>query len=405
MKLLLPSDVHLLKTPDGKYWCKYIFGYSFWERYLNVFENIRIAARVTHVKEKEDDWLRVDAAGIEIFEIPFYRGPKELLKRFFLIWKSLKNVADGCSAIIFRLPSPTGILVYKKVKKMNMPFALEIVANTDEIICNTKFGMSKISLQIMNNTVKKMCRVANGVSYVTERILQKHYPSYVHINRKNKNENTHFVESYSTINIDSQYYGAPKKFVYGERFNLVHTNVSMNTNNKGEKTVLATLKILIDKGYNIKCTFIGDGALRSEFEKYAKELNIYDYVTFTGYLSHSEDVRKILIESDLYFFPSVSEGLPRSLIEAMAVGLPAISTNVGGIPELLDREYLFEPKDVDGFANKIEYLINNTSVLEKESRNNILVAKRYEKNILTEKRNNFYGSLKCLCKSSNNSVV
>ena len=65
---------------------------------------------------------------------------------------------------------------------------------------------------------------------------------------------------------------------------------------------------------------------------------------------HSAELKK----NDVFIFPSKSEGLPRAVIEAMAVGLPCLSTPVGGIPELIDEEYLFDPLDEMGFTNAIK---------------------------------------------------
>ena len=46
MKLLVATDAHIFRMPDGSYWCKSIYGYDFWKRYLNVFEDVKIVARM-----------------------------------------------------------------------------------------------------------------------------------------------------------------------------------------------------------------------------------------------------------------------------------------------------------------------------------------------------------------------
>ena len=93
-------------------------------------------------------------------------------------------------------------------------------------------------------------------------------------------------------------------------------------------------------------------------------------------------------------FPSKSEGLPRTIIEAMAVGLPCIASNVGGLPELLDKEYLFAPTDVQGIVEKICYLINNPQELENMSKKNIANVKQYSSDLLMKRRIAFYENLK-----------
>jgi len=71
------------------------------------------------------------------------------------------------------------------------------------------------------------------------------------------------------------------------------------------------------------------------------------------------DVLIMLSESDVYLFPSKSEGFPLSVLEAMAVGLPVVASDVGAIPEMIDVPqggFLYPPEDVDGFVEGIENL-------------------------------------------------
>lgn len=128
----------------------------------------------------------------------------------------------------------------------------------------------------------------------------------------------------------------------------------------------------------------------------SRELGIEEYVTFTGLLSSPQKVRDILIQADIFVFPTKAEGLPRALIEAMAVGLPCLSTPVNGIPELLNDKYLFDPLDVDGFVNKIIELINSPQILNEMSKENIEKAREYTLDKLKIRRTEFYMKLRKL---------
>ena len=88
----------------------------------------------------------------------------------------------------------------------------------------------------------------------------------------------------------------------------------------------------------------------------------------------------------------------------MAVGLPCVSTPVGGIPELLPKELMIEPDDYKKFAETIANLINNPSKLEELSKNNIEIAKQYMDERLTKKRNDFYNKLKKITINNNKSM-
>ncbi|MDO4990728.1 MAG: glycosyltransferase family 4 protein, partial [Eubacteriales bacterium] len=85
-----------------------------------------------------------------------------------------------------------------------------------------------------------------------------------------------------------------------------------------------------------------------------------------------------------------------TVIEAMAVGLPCISTPVAGIPELLEPEDMIAPTDVEGFADRIIDLLSDPETMEKKSARNIAKAKEYSDEQLQNKRNAFYGKLRLL---------
>ena len=107
----------------------------------------------------------------------------------------------------------------------------------------------------------------------------------------------------------------------------------MNSERKGERTLLYILKNLLDKGYDISAIIVGDGRKKEEFINLAKFLEIRNKVEFTGLLASAEEVKKKLLEADIFVFPTKAEGLPRSILEAMALGMPVLTSPVGGIPE------------------------------------------------------------------------
>ena len=93
-------------------------------------------------------------------------------------------------------------------------------------------------------------------------------------------------------------------------------------------------------------------------------------------------------------FPSKSEGLPRVIIEAMATGLPCVASNVGGIPELLPSDDVFSPVDVNGMTRRVEQILTDSTIYERESETMINNSREYHKDILEAKRKAFYRALK-----------
>ena len=116
-KLLLTVDHQFVRTPDGKVWVKTIYGYDFWKRYLNVFDKVRIAARVRDVQMIEEKMLLASGENVEFFQLPQYRGAKEYALRYMSIRKAVRGVANGCNCAIFRIPSPISDFVKNEVVK------------------------------------------------------------------------------------------------------------------------------------------------------------------------------------------------------------------------------------------------------------------------------------------------
>lgn len=108
-------------------------------------------------------------------------------------------------------------------------------------------------------------------------------------------------------------------------------------------------------------TLIGDGSARATLEARAAELGLSDAVCFTGYLSQAE-VAAELSRADLFALPSFAEGVPVVLMEAMATGLPVLTTRIAGVPELVEdgvSGLIVAPGDVEGFAGAMIRLLSN----------------------------------------------
>jgi colanic acid/amylovoran biosynthesis glycosyltransferase len=104
---------------------------------------------------------------------------------------------------------------------------------------------------------------------------------------------------------------------------------------KGLPILFESLRILQARGYDLQLTLAGGGEDRDKLEQLASELGISQRVAFVGYLGQ-EEVREHLRRSDIFILPSFAEGVPVSLMEAMACGVPVLSTYVGGIAELVE---------------------------------------------------------------------
>jgi glycosyltransferase involved in cell wall biosynthesis len=138
---------------------------------------------------------------------------------------------------------------------------------------------------------------------------------------------------------------------------------------KGHIFLFNALKMLKEKGLKFKLMVVGKGSERRKLEKEIIERDLGSEVALIG---EREDISELLAASDAFVLASLWEGLPNTLLEAMAAGLPVIATCVGGIPEVVDDNktgLLVEPKDSDTLAEAIGRIIEGSELRERLAQN------------------------------------
>jgi glycosyltransferase involved in cell wall biosynthesis len=124
---------------------------------------------------------------------------------------------------------------------------------------------------------------------------------------------------------------------------------------KGHKYLIEAMEEVMGNRKDILCVIVGDGPLRKDLQNQIKRLNLEDYVKLVGAKPHDE-IPLWMNAADLFVLPSLSEGNPTVMFEALGIGLPFVGTAVGGVPEIIiseDYGLLCEPANPDDLAEKI----------------------------------------------------
>jgi colanic acid/amylovoran biosynthesis glycosyltransferase len=130
---------------------------------------------------------------------------------------------------------------------------------------------------------------------------------------------------------------------------------------KGLPILLQALGQVVQKHPEVVLTIVGDGGDRQALEALAIDLKLTTYLQFVGYQSQ-DAVCEYLHNSDIFVLPSFSEGLPVALMEALAAGVPVITTPIAGISELVEHGingYLVPPGAVEPLSQRICELLEN----------------------------------------------
>jgi glycosyltransferase involved in cell wall biosynthesis len=299
----------------------------------------------------------------------------------------LTDVVKGCDAGIFRLPSTVAMRVAKKFMKTGLPYATEIVFYAMDGADSANGFLEKLFWKIIHKDMQYVCGSANGVSCVTSHFLQQFYYS---------KRTDAFTANYSSLSLDKTFYTSPRKYPEGKVMTIAHTANNINFNGrKGHKELIEALKHLKDKGVVVKLKCAGEDWSNGTvlLTDYAKSLGVAEQVDFVGFLNRQE-LSEMLDRADLFVLPTRAEGLPRVIIEAMAKGLPCVSTRVSGNHELLDANYLVDYDDVEALADRIDLLVKNRSEYETVSKTNYENSLQYEDELLQVRRDEFYTKLK-----------
>jgi glycosyltransferase involved in cell wall biosynthesis len=158
---------------------------------------------------------------------------------------------------------------------------------------------------------------------------------------------------------------------------------------KNEAALLKAFSIIRKIDQTVNLTIIGDGSWRPALERAVKKLGIEGAVRMISSVNHA-DIVDHYRSADVFVFPSFAEGLPKVLLEAMAVGCAIVASNVDGNNELITNNhngFLVDPNDYEAMADKILYLLKNPSTaveLGKNAQNTVrqafswvAVAERY----------------------------
>jgi glycosyltransferase involved in cell wall biosynthesis len=138
---------------------------------------------------------------------------------------------------------------------------------------------------------------------------------------------------------------------------------------KGFSDLIRACSLLAERGEPFQCEIIGEGPLENELRRQIDELCLQNNVMLTGAKPQTQ-LRERLAAANVFVLPSVidpdggMDNLPTVIMEAMATGLPVVSTNVGGIPEMIienETGFLVQPGDAAAMADAIESVINDPS--------------------------------------------
>lgn len=383
MKLFVVRDSNFTLS-NGRPASNLLHYEAYAKRYLQVFDKVALVGRLF---PKEDPSARpVDGANVEFSAFPAYEGPLQFIKNLPGVIRSMTAGLDPSAAYVLRVPATIPSLYALALWARRIPFAVEVCADphdgySKEALNGTWLGWFWQRLFVL--LTRWQCRKAAVTAYVTAQALQRRYPP----------SPSRPTFAFTSLDLDDAAFVPSLREARELGTRLVMVG-NMQKSLKGHDVLLNAMTILHDRGLRVHATFIGFGESFEKFQDLADNLQLAEHTTFTGKLQAGAPIQDILDQSDIFVLPSRQEGLPRALLEAMARGLPAIASDVGGTSELLPPHALAPPGDARRLAEVLERFIRSPSLRQTEAARNLQVARGYHIDIVNRERVAFFGAIR-----------
>jgi glycosyltransferase involved in cell wall biosynthesis len=383
MKLLFVHGSEKLKEDrNGNYYTDGSYSQEVWDRYLSIFDSVTVIFRkdktIYETNYAKQKFQHFDKNRIKFVEIPDMTSSNS---SFFSLEKrkNLNNIIEKTiiehDCLIARLPSNIGDLAINYALKHKKSYLVEVVGCPWGTLWNHSYKGKLLAFPRYFNT-KKSIENAPYAIFVTNEFLQRRYPC--------KGKSIGCSDVVLTPFKDDLLENRLNKIKHKSNNSpiILGTVAAIDVRYKGQENVIRSISKLNKQGYNFEYYLAGggdDSYLKSVAEKY----KVIDKVKFLGSLPR-EKIFDFLDSIDIYIQPSRQEGLPRALVEAMSRGCPSLGSRTGGIPELLNKELIFEPGKVSEICESLKKM--DITTMLKEAKRSFQKAKEYDKDLLDQRR-------------------
>jgi glycosyltransferase involved in cell wall biosynthesis len=296
--------------------------------------------------------------------------------------KKIRRLIYNSDFVICRCPGIIAQRVANIAKKVGKPYFAECMGCAWDAYWNHGLVGKAIAGYMFLN-MRRAVYHANYALYVTSEFLQKRYPC--------KNESVHASNVLIECADEAVLQKRQKRIEEAEYAQLtLMTTAAVDVRYKGQEYVIKAIPELNRHGIRVRYILVGGGDA-SYLKCVARKHGVLEQVEFAGRCSLSE-VFGLLDQADIYLQPSLQEGLPRSVVEAMSRACPVIGAKTAGIPELITPECVVKRRSSKEIAKAIIEISNDEKMLELATRN-FEKSKEFQDFVLRERRSKYYSNI------------
>lgn len=390
MNIIFGHDHYFRRDARGIIYSNGGLPYAVFNRYLEFFENITVVGRDGGFVSDVVLPLTISSgANVRFSLVRSISNLNSLLFSNKDVKSQIKNLVAEHDAVVARLPSEIGLILINEAVAQGKPYAIEMVGCPFDAYRNYGSLKAWFYAPFAAYRVRRAVKSAGFVTYVTKSFLQKRYPC-----------NFGLSTNYSDVLIskpDASLLDLRLKKI-SRTSDVFAIGVIGNYSAKYKGIDVAIKALALSKSSLPPFVFrvLGSGD-SSSLKMLACQLGLEGQVFFDSARASGAAVNTWLDELDLYIQPSLTEGLPRALIEAKSRCCPALGTTAGGISELLPLDMLAVPGDEKSLANLLVKLVNSKSRLADSAISNFNDSFEYSIEKLNSRRIDFWSKFKEFC--------
>lgn len=337
--------------------------YARWKPYVAALGSVTIVGRRRASAGGSSAGL-VSGEGVDVVGLPYYHGLPALIRAMPRVMLHISRLGGRGDIFIGRLPEPLSLLLFLRALMVRGRFVSLVVADPRQLATSLAPGLiGRVGGKVLARVTQACVIRSTAVVYVTQSWLQGLYPA----------RSGTPVLARSNVALDDSSFVEEAKLsrVSAGRIKLV-TVATLESPAKGVDVLLEVVAELARRGVAARLDVIGGGRELEHLQRQATLLKLGpEDVVFHGQLSSVMAIRKLLDPADVYVSASRFEGLPRAVIEAQARALPVVSTNAGGMIELVPPNQLVDIDDAPSLASRIELLATNQEAYREASKSSL----------------------------------
>ncbi len=297
---------------------------------------------------------RISSPNVTYCPLPPYRTQPELLRAAPLIaWKIFRNIGKW-DIVNARLPDLTGWLGFLAAHIAGKPVFISLVGDWGEaILVRGETKARGVALQALRTYIRAyLClerfAVRRALTFACGRAL---YDKYAAIAQNVK------LTVWTTVREEELV--PVRDTCRSDEIRLLF--VGRLTRAKGLHYLLEAVAALRSRGRNVVLDLVGDGELRAELAEQARALGMESAIRFRGYKTLGDELFGFYRGADVFVLPSISEGTPKVILEAMANAVPVVATDVGGVATVVasgESGMLVPPKSPEALSSAIARVVD-----------------------------------------------